>query len=245
MRCPVAEGQVNQYLAMATGQASIIVETSSASTSVEAFLSGNLAPGEVPIDSGAANLSGLDIGAGAFPGIHDPGRTQMGGPAWYIMSTSPPAVQAAAWDFLTFMNSEQAQTKMLTGGSYLPYRTSAGTTPEAQQFFDSSLAGNWLRIANDQVRTIDPDFPGPLIGPYDEVRDTLRDALTSVALQGTAPDDAIAQAQRTSPTACSATRKVASESRFRSYGIAELRRPIDSAPYRREGESDFGGWPGH
>ena len=192
---PVAEGQVNQYLAMATGQASIIVETSSASTSVEAFLSGNLAPGEVPIDSGATNLSGLDIGAGAFPGIHEPGRTQMGGPAWYIMSTSPPAVQAAAWDFLTYMNSEPAQTKMLTGASYLPYRTSAGTTPEAQQFFNGSLAGNWLRIANDQVRSIDPNFPGPLIGPYDEVRDTFRDALTSVALQGTAPDQAIAQAQ--------------------------------------------------
>jgi sn-glycerol 3-phosphate transport system substrate-binding protein len=93
------------------------------------------------------------------------------------------------------MNSEQAQTKMLTEGSYLPYRTSAGTTPEAEQFFNGSLAGKWLRIANDQVRAIDPNFPGPLIGPYDEVRDTLRDALTSVALQGTAPDEAIAQAQ--------------------------------------------------
>jgi sn-glycerol 3-phosphate transport system substrate-binding protein len=193
---PVAEGQVNQYLAMATGQASIIVETSSASTSVEAFLSGNLQPGEVGIDPGAANLSGLDIGAGAFPGIHEPGRTQMGGPAWYIMSTSPPAVQAASWDFLTFMNSEAAQTKMLTGGSYLPYRTSAGTTPEAQQFFEGSLAGKWLQIANDQVRTIDPSFPGPLIGPYDEVRNTLRDSLTSVVLQGVAPDDAISRAQR-------------------------------------------------
>ncbi len=193
---PVAEGQINQYLAMATGRGSIIVETSSAATSVEAFLSGNLQADDVGLDVEATNVSGLDIGAGAMPGIHQPGRTQMGGPAWYITSTTPPHVQAAAWDFLTFMNSEVAQTRMLTGGSFLPYRLSAADTPEAQQFFAGSLAGGWLRIANEQVRAIDPTFPGPLIGPYDEVRDSLRDALTSELLEGLPPGQAIERAQR-------------------------------------------------
>jgi sn-glycerol 3-phosphate transport system substrate-binding protein len=192
---PVAEGQINQYLAMATGQASMVVETSSASTSVEAFLSGNLSGSEVGIDEGAANVSGLDIGAGLFPGIREAGRTQMGGPAWYIMSTAPPEVQAASWDFLTFMNSEAAQTRMLTGGSYLPYRTSVADTPDAQAFFAGSLAGGWLQLANEQVDTIDPAFPGPLIGPYDDVRNTLRDALTAVLFDDVAPDQAIADAQ--------------------------------------------------
>ena len=70
------------------------------------------------------------------------------------MSALPPHVQAAAWDFLTFMNSEVAQTRMLTGGSFLPYRLSAADTPEAQQFFAGSLAGGWLRIANEQVRAV-------------------------------------------------------------------------------------------
>lgn len=191
---PVAEGQINQYLAMANEQASIIVESSSASTSVEAFLAGDLSGADVGLDGGAANVSGLDVGAGAFPGLSEPGRTQMGGPAWYLMSTSPPEVQAAAWDFLTFMNGEEAQTTMLTGGSFLPYRRSAATTPEARQFFDSSLAGGWLRIANEQVETIDPTFPGPLIGPYDEVRNTLRDALTAELLEGVPPEQAIADA---------------------------------------------------
>jgi sn-glycerol 3-phosphate transport system substrate-binding protein len=193
---PVAEGQVNQYLAMATGRGSIIVETSSAATSVEAFLSGNLQPDAAGVDIDASNISGLEIGAGPMPGIHEPGRTQMGGPAWYIMSTTPPPVQAAAWDFLSFMNGEVAQTRMLTGGSFLPYRLSAADTPEARQFFAGSLAGGWLQIANQQVRTIDPAFPGPLIGPYDEVRESLRDALTSQLLDGLPPDQAIDRAQR-------------------------------------------------
>jgi sn-glycerol 3-phosphate transport system substrate-binding protein len=39
---PGTEGQVNQYLAMANQQASMMIETSSAATSVEAFLKGNL-----------------------------------------------------------------------------------------------------------------------------------------------------------------------------------------------------------
>jgi sn-glycerol 3-phosphate transport system substrate-binding protein len=191
---PVAEGQVNQYLAMANGQASVVVESSSAATSVEAFLAGDLSAGDVGVDPAATNVSGLDVGAGAFPGLSEPGRTQMGGPAWYIMATSPPEAQAAAWDFLTFMNGEEAQTAMLTGGSFLPYRRSAAQTPEAQQFFDASLAGGWLRIADGQVETIDPTFPGPLIGPYDEVRDILRDALTAELLEDRPPAEVIADA---------------------------------------------------
>jgi sn-glycerol 3-phosphate transport system substrate-binding protein len=191
---PVAEGQINQYLAMANQTASMAVESSSASTSVEAFLVGEL--DEPRLDGqDATELSGLDIGAGALPGIREPGRTQMGGPAWFITSTSPPEVQAAAWDFMKFMNGEQAQLRMLTGGSYLPYRTAVAKTPEAQRFFASSLAGGWLEIANEQVETIDPRFPGPLIGPYDDVRLALRDALTSVLFEGVPPREAIAVGQ--------------------------------------------------
>ncbi|MCU0268980.1 MAG: extracellular solute-binding protein [Acidimicrobiales bacterium] len=192
---PVAEGQINQYLAMATEQASIIVESSSASTSVEAFLVGDLDASEAGLGSDVEQV-GFDVGAGAFPGIDEPGRTQMGGPAWYIMSTTPPEVQAAAWDFLTFMNAEHAQTRMLTGGSFLPFRTSAADTPEAREFFASSLAGSWLEVANEQVGTIDPTFPGPLIGPYDRTRDTLRDALTRVVLEGQDPRASLDQAQQ-------------------------------------------------
>jgi len=196
---PVAEGQIGQYLAMAQQQASMVVESSSGATSIEAFLGGTLDPSSV----GAAGVSrsGLDFGAGLFPGIYEPGRTQMGGPAWYIISSQPPEVQAAAWDFLKFMNSESSQVKMLTEASYLPYRLSAATTPEAKAFFDASLAGGWLRLANTQVQTIDPAFPGPLIGPYAETRIALRDALSNVLVKGTTPEAAIAGAQQEINTA--------------------------------------------
>ena len=91
---PVAEGQINQYLAMGNQTASIAIESSGSATSVQAFLGGNLDTSTVG-DGQAVSGRGLDFGAGALPGIDEPGRTQMGGPAWYITSTTAPAVQAA------------------------------------------------------------------------------------------------------------------------------------------------------
>ena len=192
---PVAEGQINQYLAMANQTASIAVESSGSATSVQAFLGGALNPSDVGVGA-TTSTDGLDFGAGALPGISEPGRTQMGGPAWYITSTTAPAVQAGAWDFMKFMNGEHAQTVMLTEGSYLPYRTAVSATPEAQAFYTGSLAGRWLKIANDQVQTIDPQFPGPLIGPYYETRVALVEAMSNLLLKHATPEDAIAGAQR-------------------------------------------------
>jgi len=191
---PPSEGQINQYLAMANQQASMLVEPSGAATSVESFMAGNLDTASV----GAAGVTnnGLDISAGPLPGLDGAGRTKMGGQAWFLTSTTPDAVQAGAWDFVKFLNTEPAQVKLLVEGSYLPFRTSAASTPEAQQFFSSSLAGRWLKLANDQLLAIDPSFPGALIGPYSDTRDSLRDALGSVVYKGTAPESAIATSQQ-------------------------------------------------
>jgi sn-glycerol 3-phosphate transport system substrate-binding protein len=191
---PAAEGRVDQYLAMANGLASMVVEPSGAATSIEAFLGGTLDPATLG-GTGPTEASGLDVGAGEFPGLEAPGRTQVGGPVWYVLSTTPPEVQAGAWDFVQFMLSEGPQLRELTGGSFLPLRTSVAESPGAREFFGSSLAGGWLEIANGQLADIDPDFPGPLIGPYDQVKLALSDSLTSVVLAGVPPEDALADAQ--------------------------------------------------
>jgi hypothetical protein len=38
---------------------------------------------------------------------------------------------------------------------------------------------------------LDPDWPGPLIGPYTETRTAIRDALDEVLLSGGSVDDAL------------------------------------------------------
>jgi sn-glycerol 3-phosphate transport system substrate-binding protein len=132
-----------------------------------------------------------------MPAIDDAsiGRTQMGGAAWYLMNTTPREVQAAAWEFMKFMNSAEAQAEMLIGGSYLPYRASTNDLPEVQSFYTEGLSGQWLKIANDEVAAIDPGFPGPLIGPYDEFREAMAKAADALILEGASPSDALGQAQ--------------------------------------------------
>jgi sn-glycerol 3-phosphate transport system substrate-binding protein len=193
---PSVEGQIDQFLAMANQKASMVVESSSAATSVEAFLGGDTS---IAADAGideTPNLAGLDIGAGVFPGLDEPGRTQMGGAAWYLLSTSSPAEQAASWDFAKFLNSVPSQVRWLTGGSFLPYTTAAAADPEAVAFFDASLSGRWLRIANDQIDAIDPSFPGPLIGPYYDFRRELERAQDELMFGDATPEKALAQAQQ-------------------------------------------------
>jgi ABC-type glycerol-3-phosphate transport system substrate-binding protein len=106
-------------------------------------------------------------------------------------------VQAGAWDFSVFMNSVDAQSRMLVGGSYLPYVTAAADDPAAVAYLagEGGIAGEWLAIANQHVQEIDPAFPGPLIGPYDEFRDLFREAVESMAFGDATPEEALAQAQ--------------------------------------------------
>jgi ABC-type glycerol-3-phosphate transport system substrate-binding protein len=83
------------------------------------------------------------------------------------------------------------------GGSFLPYLVAAADEPEAAAYLDGEggLAGKWLAVANEQVQEIDPSFPGPLIGPYDEFREAVREAQESLIFGDATPDEALAEAQ--------------------------------------------------
>ena len=194
---PATPGQINQYLALLPGGgSSMLIDSTSAATSIEAFIGGTLDTSS--LGTGNATGNGLDFGAGAFPGLTPDSKTQMGGDAWYVMNTTPPAVQAGAWDFMRFMNSVHAQALNLVGGSYLPWVSAALQDPSVVSYFagDGGLAGTWLKVANDQVNAIDQNFPGPLIGPYDQFREAVQKAEDRLVFGNLSPADALAQAQR-------------------------------------------------
>ena len=191
-------GQIDQYLGMAQETASMTIETSTAATTIEAFLGGDTsvaedAPGDA--DASGVDVTALDIGAGEVPGITEPGRLQMGGGAWYMTNTQAPEVQAAAWDFMKFFNTQQSQVTWNLSGGYLPYRTTAVDTPAVQERWTQTLAGQWLAIAYDELLNgVDPDFPGPLLGPYDEFRRAIRSSVEDVVFNNTPPADAVRSA---------------------------------------------------
>jgi sn-glycerol 3-phosphate transport system substrate-binding protein len=194
---PDTPGQINHYLAMAQQTASMTIETSTAATSIEAFLGGNLNPDTVQggIDAGNVDVNALDIGAAPVPGIDAPGRLQMGGGAWYITDTTPPAVQAAAWDFITFFNSLESQVTWNIDASYLPYRNAATKDPRVVADWTTTLSGRWLAMAYDELLNgVDPAFPGPLMGPYEQFRAAIRSSIDAMVFKGTSPDAAVTQA---------------------------------------------------
>ena len=194
---PQTSGQIGHYQAMAAQTASMTIETSTAATSVEAFLQGDLdttgLPGEV--SSTEVDLDALDIGAAAVPGIDAAGRIAMGGGAWYLTSTTPPEVQAAAWEFVDYVNQPAQQVTWSLIGGYLPYRMSAVDDPELQAAWTDTLSGRWLAIAYDElVNGIDPENPGPLIGPYDEFRDIMREQVEELIFNDAPPEQVTSSA---------------------------------------------------
>jgi sn-glycerol 3-phosphate transport system substrate-binding protein len=194
---PLVPGQIDHLLALSgdSPKASMTFETSTAATSIKAFLGGDQSVvADAGSDAGAVNVSGIDIGAVLMPGITEAGQVQIGGGAWYMTSGQPPEVQAGAWDFIKWWNTPATQITWNTEGSYIPFSMEAAQSPQVQQFWQTDLAGQWLALSYQQLsQGVDPDWPGPLIGPYQEVRRAVEDGLNELTLQGKSPQDVLAQ----------------------------------------------------
>lgn len=194
---PFSTGGVDQFLAVAGQQSAMVLETSTASTTIATLLGG----GEV--DTGGAELPTPDLdatdifpGVGPFPGLEEPGQAKIGGGAFFIPATNDEEVQAAAWAFSRYMSTEEGQLRWHTEGSYLPIIEGASDDPAFTDFWESSLAGGMLRTAFTQLEDVSADQPGPLVGPREDYTSIVEAAMGRVAFQGADPADAVAQADR-------------------------------------------------
>ena len=197
---PDTEGQIDQYTAMASQRSSMAIETTTAATSIEAFLKGQLDTSQLSEDGRinveGLDLEGLDIAAAPLPGVSEPGRPQVGGGVYYITNTTPPEVQAAAWDFVKFINTTESQVFNNLQGSYMPLLESAVDDPELKATWEDTLSGQWLALGFDQLQTgVDPEAPGITLGPYTEFRDALGGALESMYFNDGEPAAVLADAQ--------------------------------------------------
>jgi sn-glycerol 3-phosphate transport system substrate-binding protein len=190
---PDTPGNIDQYLALAQQNSSMTIETSTAATTIKAFLSGDTSG----VDTGGAgaDLSGLVPSAGPFPGLEEPGKVRISGGAFYMTNTVPPEVQAGAWEFMKYMQSTDGQVGWHLKGSYLPTTQAASSDPRVVGFWQDDLAGEMLQTAYQQLLQVDPEKPGPSIGPYPQYDDAVRKSLEGLAFDGKSPAQAIASAQ--------------------------------------------------
>ncbi len=190
------EGGIDHYLALVTEQSSMLIETSTASTTIAQTVSGAITPAEagVDFDASVVDRSRLVPGTGSFPGISGPGQVHPGGAGFFIVGSAEPARQAGAWELLAFMLEPANAQLWHTGGGYLPIVKAVQDEPDVQAFWEDDMAGVLLKPGVDQMTEADPDEPGPLIGPYTDFSDYLEDAIEAVLLDGAEPEAALGEA---------------------------------------------------
>ncbi len=193
---PGTEGQFDHYFAIGLEQASMTIETSTAVTTINAVLEGNLDPAELGLETELPPID-VNVDAGPFPGLDGPNQGQLGGGVWYITNTGSPEVQAASWDFMKYVNQPENQALWHLEGSYLPVRTATAESQEVQDFWANTRPGSWLQTAYEGLQSVDPDWPGPLIGPYTETRSAIRNALDRLLFSGAPAAEVIAEANQT------------------------------------------------
>jgi sn-glycerol 3-phosphate transport system substrate-binding protein len=186
-------GQISQYIAMVSQEASMLIETSSASTTIAAILGGRASLSDL-VESGdlgdiaATDIDlAVDLDAAPFPGISEPGEVFIAGGAYYMMNTGSEAEQAAAWEFMKFVNELDQQKTIHLKGSYLPISPEVLNDPEIQLVWETDPAGQWLATAHAQFAAIDPDAPGPSVGPFSEQRIIFNNSLEELLLGGADP----------------------------------------------------------
>jgi ABC-type glycerol-3-phosphate transport system substrate-binding protein len=118
----------------------------------------------------------------------------MGGGAWYLTNTGSPEVQAGAWDFMKFFNSESSQVTWNLRGGYLPYRTSAVDTPAIQASWTDTLAGRWSAIAYNELLNGVDRTSRVAHRPLRRVRAAIRKSIDDLAFNNTAPADVVSVA---------------------------------------------------
>ncbi len=138
-----------------------------------------------------------------MPGPVGKGGVLVGGAAMYISNKSSPEKQAAAWQFLKFLDSPETQATFGAASGYVPLRKAAISMPAIQQLW-ARIPG--FKVAYDQLANgvNNTATAGPVIGDYLGVRDAVRNAEESMFTSGTKPKSALSAAASNSDSAISA-----------------------------------------
>jgi sn-glycerol 3-phosphate transport system substrate-binding protein len=128
-----------------------------------------------------------------MPGPSGTGGVTVQGGALWIVSKSSPEKQAAAWQFLKFLDSPASQATWAVGTGYLPIVKKAAGSAQVKDFWAQNPG---YEVAYDQLLkgVNSPATAGAVIGAYKAVDDAVRDAENSMFLNGKSPDTAVKDA---------------------------------------------------
>jgi len=157
------------------------------------------------VDVLAKGIEGIELGVAPVPGI--PGRVPEGSPGVYsrslwIMSSRPKKEQDAAWTFIKWFTEPEQQAEWFAGSGYLPVRNSAYDLPAAKDIIAKYPQFEIPADLFAKTATTTAAL-GPLIGPFQQVRDAVRSAIESMLSGSASPDQAMAAAVKQANAAIS------------------------------------------
>ena len=122
------------------------------------------------------------------------------GGALYIVNKSAPEKQAAAWQYLKFLDDPQTQADLRRGTGYVPIRKSSVELPAIKDYWAKNPG---YKVAYDQLISGADNIAtqGPVIGAYQAVRDAVLAGEQEMFTQGKAPAAALKGAAQQSDTA--------------------------------------------
>jgi len=146
------------------------------------------------LETGAAE--GVEPGVAPVPGI--PGAVPEGSPGVYtrslwIMSGRPETEQDAAWKFIKWLMEPEQQAEWFAGSGYLPVRNSAYDLPAAKDII-AKYPEFQIPVDLFAKTATTTAALGPLLGPFQQVRDAVAEAIESMLSGAASPNEALAAA---------------------------------------------------
>jgi len=138
-------------------------------------------------------VQGIEPGVAPVPGI--PGAVPEGSPGVYtrslwIMSARPEAERDGAWKFIRWLVEPEQQAEWFAGSGYLPVRNSAYDLPAAKDIIAQYPEFQTPVELFAKTATTTAAL-GPLLGPFQQVRDAVAEAIESMLSGAASPDEAM------------------------------------------------------
>jgi sn-glycerol 3-phosphate transport system substrate-binding protein len=136
----------------------------------------------------------VELAAAPLPGPEGDGGVLVGGAANYVLNSSSPAEQEAAYRFAKFLAEPQSQATWAAATGYVPVReSSAELSPLRERWAEQPE----FRIAYDQLLEGENNVAtaGPVMGAYQAVRDAVEKAMETIFTTTTPAADALRSAK--------------------------------------------------
>jgi sn-glycerol 3-phosphate transport system substrate-binding protein len=106
------------------------------------------------------------------------------------MSARPEAERDAGWRFIQWLMEPEQQAEWFAGSGYLPVRNSAYDFPAAQDII-ARYPQFQIPVDLFAKTTTTTAALGPLLGPFEQVRAAINDAIESMLSGDASPDEAM------------------------------------------------------